>query len=181
MSDQTIAENCAPTLAGIKTGNLFSTKVRDAVSFQKELCRLNHILTAKGMRAVPVRYMDGRALIYLYRPDRLSKDIRRREVAAILKEQGYTLESADRAVVQLVNKLKNQTEFPHEIGVFLGYPAEDVRAFMHDSHSGFKLVGYWKVYGDKEKAMKIFDSFSRCTATYCRAIKNGKSLEQLIS
>lgn len=39
-------------------------------------------------------------------------------------------------------------EFPHEIGFFFGYPAEDVFAFIREKGHNYKLVGDWKVYGD---------------------------------
>ena len=48
---------------------------------------------------------------------------------------------------------------PHEIGVFLGYPIEDVVSFVDSPSSKCKMVGYWKVYHDIEKAEIIFNKY----------------------
>ena len=153
MSDQFIVENASPTLAGLKTGNLFSVEYTDRKTIDEEIRDLNHVLTDKGLRAVPVRYMKNRVLIYLYRPDYLDRDIKDPDVADILREKGYSLFSANRCIVQLITNLKacSRESFPHEIGLFLGYPAEDVRGFMQDTRKGAKSIGCWKVYGDLEQ------------------------------
>lgn len=45
--------------------------------------------------------------------------------------------------------------FPHEIGLFLGYPPEDVQGFLADPGGGrCKLCGHWKVYHDVEGARR---------------------------
>ena len=75
MPDELVIRHCAPTLASIKTGNLFSW----AYESEKELCAslrgLNERLTGKGLRVVPLRRREGRALIYVYRPGRLAQDL----------------------------------------------------------------------------------------------------------
>lgn len=180
MSDLFIAENCAPTLAGIKTGNLFSTEVNDMQSFRSELRRLNRFLTKKGIRVIPVRFHDGHALVYLYRPERLAADMRDAETAALLKELGYTCANADSLVMELISRLDHRRKFPHEIGVFLSYPAKDVRCFMKNSRKGVKLVGCWKAYNDTSQARRTFEQYKRCTASYCNALKRGVPLEQLV-
>ena len=180
MSDGYIVENCSPTLAGIKTGNLVTVKVRDKRKLYGEIRKLNKTLTSKGLRAVPVRQTDGYALIYLYRPDYLAKDISKPDVSEILRNKGYTCDNADICVMQLIEHLSKDSCFPHEIGLFLGYPVADVKGFMEDSRKGVKLVGYWKVYGDKEKAKRTFNDYRRCTDYYRKAVRSGKSLEQLI-
>ncbi len=180
MSDLFIAENCAPTLAGIKTGNLFSTEVTDIRTFRRELRRLNRMLTGKGIRVIPIRLHDGHALVYLYRPERLAEDMRDSETAALLKELGYTCANADSLVMELINRLDHRRSFPHEIGVFLSYPAKDVRSFMKNTRKGVKLVGCWKAYHNTAQAAHTFEQYKRCTASYCSALKRGVPLEQLV-
>ena len=71
-------------------------------------------------------------------------------------------------------------EFPHEIGLFLGYPPEDVKGFMRDPLHGYKYIGCWKVYGDVERARKMFDRYTRCTDIYRRCLTRGTPLDRLI-
>ena len=55
-------------------------------------------------------------------------------------------------------------EFPHEVGIFLGYPLWDIRAFMQNPRREAKLTGYWKVYYKVEKARAQFQKYDRCIA-----------------
>ena len=180
MSDQYIAKYCAPTLAGIKTGSLFTAAYTDRDSLARELRELNGVLTQHGLRAIPLRYSKWRALIYLYRPEALSRDLCTPEAAAILRARGYRESDPGLCLKRLIRQFRETDEFPHEIGLFLSYPPEDVRGFMEDPHSGYKCVGFWKVYGDRERAERTFTRYRRCTEAYCRATAKGKRLDNLI-
>ncbi|MEI3349294.1 MAG: DUF3793 family protein [Dysosmobacter sp.] len=68
MSEDLLIRHCSPTLAGIKTGNLFSCACPSRKDLTRDLCRLNKKLVPKGIRVLPLRVRKGRALIYAYRP-----------------------------------------------------------------------------------------------------------------
>ncbi len=51
---------------------------------------------------------------------------------------------------------------------------------MRNANDGVKMTGYWKVYGDKEKAEKTFAKYRRCTEIYRKQAVAGTPLEQLI-
>ena len=70
-------------------------------------------------------------------------------------------------------------EFPHEVGLFLSYPPEDVKGFIDHRANGFKCAGLWKVYGDEAKAQALFAKFKKCTEIYCALWQTGSKLEQL--
>ena len=72
-----------------------------------------------------------------------------------------------------------QEAFPHEIGLFLGYPPEDVEGFRRNKGQNYKLCGWWKVYGDAEEAGAFFQRCDRCRAALCRQIRAGRSLPEL--
>ena len=78
-----------------------------------------------------------------------------------------------------MSRLMSGADFPHEIGLFWGYPPEDVLGFIKNQARGYKYVGCWKVYGDEEKAKKTFERYKKCTNTYCRCYMQGKSIERL--
>lgn len=178
MSEECIIKYCSPTLAGLKTGNMFTCPYRNANEILAFLRKWNVALGVKGIRLLPLRFKSGRALIYVYRPSRLRHDLRDREACRILVERGYCTASCDRCVVRLIERLHECEEFPHEIGLFLGYPTDDVKGFMKNAGE-CKLVGCWKVYGDREKAQKLFDRYKKCTQVYCRQWADGKSLREL--
>ena len=166
MSDFVIVTSCAPTLAGMKTGSLFTEPYTDKASLEQEIREMNRILEEKGIRLTIVRYSEERALIYMYRPAQLAEDFRDPECRNILRDAGYRKNSVDYCVHRLRQRFLKSEEFPHEIGLFLGYPPEDVKGYILHNGNESKYVGYWKVYGDVTCAKEIFARYKACTRSF---------------
>lgn len=179
MSEEMIIRHCSPTLAGLKTGNLFSCPYESKAVLAKEIRRLNVLLSKKGLRILPLKYSEKKALIYIYRPALLKEDLLRSEAADLLIDHGYPRESPDHCVVRLVDRLQETSGFPHEIGLFLGYPPEDVLGFIENNAQHAKYIGDWKVYGDAEKAQTLFAAYHQCTDNYIHLLTTGSSIEHL--
>lgn len=178
MSDELIVRHCAPTLAGLKAGSLFSCPCGDAGELTGELRRLNRALAGKGLRVLPLRAGEGRALIYLYRPRALERELGAGEARALLAERGYPA-AVPRCLALLARKLRAGEEFPHEIGLFLSYPPGDVRGFICNGACRHKCAGCWKVYGDEAAARRTFAAWRRCTRILTRRLAAGCPLEKL--
>jgi len=69
--------------------------------------------------------------MYVYRPDVLKRDIQKEEAKELLIQMGYNAVNTNICVAQLMKNLKDSKNFPHEIGLFLGYPVEDVVGFIN--------------------------------------------------
>lgn len=179
MSEDMLVQHCSPTLAGIKTGNMFSCEFANDVEMRNCVCRWNHIFVKKGLRVLPLRFRDNRALVYVYRPSRLSLDLQSSAVYRILKERGYKNYTPQSCISELIKRLREREEFPHEIGLFLGYPPEDVQGFIEHRAADCKCVGCWKVYGDENTAKKLFAKYKKCKDIYCTLFSKGKSIEWL--
>ena len=180
MSEDQIVRNCAPTLAGIKTGSLFNVSISSDSDFRHDIVLFNRAMKDKGVRIIPLKVSEKYALIYLYRPDMLEHDLKDPLAASILERYGYKFKNADRCVVDLARRLNSSSEFPREIGLFLGYPPLDVDGFIKHPNEGYCEVGYWKVYSDVENARRAFRRFKRCTEEYGQMLKQGRTLEQLV-
>ncbi len=180
MPESVIVENCSPTLAGIKTGNLFSIPRNEIGDVYEELRQLNSVLTDKGLRAVPAKITAKSVLIYLYRPDKLEQDLEDTDAREILYQKGYRCNCTEEYVASLIQHLSEDSNFPHEIGLFLGYPPIDVKGFMNNTRQGVKCVGYWKVYGDQKKAEQTFNRYKKCTDIYKQVFAKGKPMSQMI-
>lgn len=178
MSEEMLVRHCSPTLAGMKTGTVFTCFFQTKKAMCDSLCRYNKRLARKGLHVMPLRYRNQRALIYVYRPQQLSRDLTRDTVGEFLQERGYATQSPQRCLMYLRQRLQEGEEFPHEIGLFLGYPPEDVRGFIEDP-SACKCVGCWKVYGDEEKARETFRKYKKCTDIFCAQLALGKPIERL--
>ncbi len=179
MSEELIIEYCSPTLAGIKSGSMFSVRVTEDTDINKEIRELNRVLRGKGLRVIPLKETSMSALIYIYRPEHLKKDLSDPKALNILRKMGYEPQNPECCIVQLVRHLKSDEIFPHEIGLFLGYPPSDVECFMKDPSEGVKCCGCWKAYSEPEKARKAFNRYRKCTEVYHEMNKRGKTLAQL--
>ena len=180
MSEQFVIAHCSPTLAGIKTGNLFPVKVKGGADINDEIRQLNRILRDAGLRVIPVKRGGDSVLLYVYRPTFLEMDLQDPEALRILKEKGYSCKSMVNCLAELMKHLAEDEEFPHEIGLFLGYPPSDVQSFMADSRDGVQCTGCWKAYSDKEGAEETFRRYKRCTEKYILLYKKGRPLKDLV-
>ena len=180
MCEELLVEQCAPTMAGLKTGSLFSCPKEDRAELLRSIRSLNARLVPRGLRILPVKTVGDRELIYLYRPARLRRDLEDALATELLAERCYPAGGADRCVAELVRRLNRGKDFPHEIGLFLGYPAEDVSGFIRHGARCAKCVGTWKVYGDEESARKKFALYQKCTRLYCEAYRKHNNLDRLL-
>ena len=81
---------------------------------------------------------------------------------------------------QLSDRLCLEQEFPHEIGIFLGYPLEDVDGFITHQGENCKLCGCWKVYGNVEQARRTFASYEKCRVFLCAKLSKGCNILQAL-
>lgn len=179
MSEELLVKHCSPTLAGMKTGNIFNVTFKNEQEMRENIRRYNRLFCKKGLRIIPLRYKANRALLYIYRPSHLSRDLQRSEAIDLLKALGYKMATPERSVIELKKRISENDEFPHEIGLFLGYPPEDVSGFIENRAENCKCVGCWKVYGDDVSARKLFAKYKKCTDVYCQRLAMGSNMERL--
>lgn len=179
MSEQLIIRHSAPTLAGLKCASLFNTHYDKLENLLDEIECFNCRFRKKGVRMVILRHGNGTALIYLYRIEKLEAVLRDPKVQALLQKMGYEDYTIDAVLEVLRAHLSESSEFPHEIGVFLDYPVDDVAAFIEKQGKDYKCVGLWKVYTDVEKAQKTFELFKRCSRIYREKFREGFTMDKL--
>ena len=51
--------------------------------------------------------------------------------------------------------------FPHEVGVFLGYPLCDIQGFIKSQGDAYLFSGYWKIYDNLNQTLLKFADFDR--------------------
>lgn len=109
--------------------------------------------------------------------DRLLSD---EESLCFLNRCGYRRGTTEFLLEQLSERLCLEQNYPHEIGLFLGYPLSDVIGFIENKGWNYTCCGCWKSYGDPEKAKAYFDLCRRCTSRYCELYTNGAPLLKLV-
>ena len=95
-----------------------------------------------------------------------------------MKKYGYESTDPSYALERLRSRLAQREDFPHEIGLFLGYPLGDVIGFVKNAGQNCKCVGCWKVYGNEQAARNILEKYEMCSKLYFRQWQQGKSIEQ---
>lgn len=179
MSEELIIEHCSPTLAGIKTGSLFTCAYDSCEALRDFIRALNRRLNPKGLRMLMLRRSEKRALLYLYRPCKLKQDMSDAMTQTLLSSYDYPCGNPERCIAHLIRRLRQNEKFPHEIGLFLGYPAQDVEGFIKNEAKCAKCTGFWKVYGDEKSAQETFEKYKKCRAVYLKQFHAGKSIERL--
>ncbi|MBQ8616819.1 MAG: DUF3793 family protein [Clostridia bacterium] len=177
--ERSLIEHCSPTLASLKVGSLFSFLAPANADLHEQVRLTNAMLESKGLTLLVMKSMGDRALCYLYRASQLRAVLANEDNAAFLRENGYDDLSVDGALNTLHEHLKICPCFPHEIGLFLGYPLGDVIGFIRNKGKNCLICGMWKSYTDKVEAQKLFDKFGKCTEVYKRMHALGRSLTQL--
>ena len=177
-----LVEQCAPVLAGIKPGSMFPYRPGEGETLPELLRHWNALLASKGVRITSIKRCRriGGYLIYVYRPWQIEAILSKPEVAAFLDICGYTPGVSLRQALRLLTRrLCQGPDFPHEVGVFLGYPLQDIQGFIEHDGKNSLCSGCWKVYHEPQKAQKIFRDYQVCTEVYRSLHRQGRSVEQL--
>ena len=178
MSTEYIVRYCSPTLAGIKIGSLFSCKYDDAAALADFVAEQDRLLAPRGVRMVLVKRRKERALIYVYRTQQLQQLLCTPEIQAFLRQFGYHNFRVKSCIKKLRRRLALD-DFPHDIGIFLGYPLSDVQAFIENKGANCPCLGCWKAYTNILEAQKTFQSYKECTELYCRRFFAGTDIARL--
>lgn len=177
--EKSLITHCSPTLASLKVANLFSYNFVTEDELTDSVEYWNGQMKKAGIHLIVLRKRNQKALIYVCRSSELERELRSVQIMKFLSSYGYVEMDFNSALERLKERLNVCSEFPHEIGIFLGYPLEDVVGFIHNNGKNFQLSGMWKVYGDREKAEKRFGKYKKCTDIYLRLWNKGRSVQQL--
>lgn len=90
---------------------------------------------------------------------------KRQELEKVIKDEDY---------------VNGNIEFPHEMGLLLGYPVEDVVGFVDNKGKNFLYSGYWKVYKNMKEKVKLFRKFEVAEETLIHMVSNGVSIIDII-
>lgn len=179
-----MVEQCAPTLVGVKPASLFRYQPGPFDEGRVPLDRWQDVLAARGIQVQVLKTcpQTGASMIYLYRKAWIEQILRQPEIRRFLSQRGYCPDAGYRELLlQLSRRLCLEEEYPHEIGVFLGYPLEDVVGFIRHRGRDFICCGMWKVYGDAAAAQRRFDCYRRCTRICMERLRQGTALTKLIA
>lgn len=174
-----LIEHCSPTLAGIKTANLFGYRFASRGALHRDVRAANVMLNPKGV-FVEIMRVGKRAQILVYRLSRLAADLAREATREFLGAYGYRTNSVGDCISRLKERFLSGREFPHEIGLFLGFPLPDVVAYIKHKGRNSKCAGCWQVYHDECEAEKLFAKYRHCKNVYSRVFSRGRPIARMV-
>lgn len=178
MNEELLVNYASPTLANKKLANLFTFKNTESIDIDEMVKGWNDILNQRNVYIEVLKKSSSYAQIYAYRPDKLKYVLNENKTKSLLKKLGYKT-SDMRLAINYLKKRMEENDFPHEIGIFLGYPYEDVEGFIKNKGVNFLVSGYWKVYDNKEDKINLFNSYKKITKSYQTLFTHYKDIEKL--
>lgn len=171
-----LAMHCAPLLKRMAVANVLTLSRKQALG-------IKGMLKNTEIECYILKADCGRVILYLYRKDILQSCLQQEDVRNFLKKYGYP----DKEIVDMLKRLSQrirlyadgQTDFPHEIGAFLGYPLADVEGFIENRGKNYAYLGYWKVYHDVEQAVKTFRLFDKERERAVQDVIFGKGIREI--
>ena len=173
-----IVLQCAPTIAGLKSSNLL------IVPKDKE-DNVRYALRQSGLLGYRLVYDRDRVIFLVFNRDMLINYLSSNEVKDFLKDYGYCTDAFGYCLRFFQERyddyIHSRKDFPHEIGVFLGYPLCDVKGFIDNGGDDFKISGYWKVYDNAESTQRLFEEFDDVKDDMVLKLSSGHSIKEIMS
>ena len=152
-----IANQCAPVLAGVKPSNMLvleNKHIRDVV----------RVLEGTGLSWRCLYAGEEKNIWLLYRKEAMEETVLGKEQMLFLREWGYEEDTLERMLMKFSQRFRQYRKdknlpFPHEMGVFLGYPMADVKGFIKYEGKNYLYCGYWKVYENVEERKELFRTY----------------------
>ena len=170
-----LCTHCAPTLSGVKPACIFTLHKENIPGWQTELSSCRSLFSGNGLRLRVLCGCRRHLVIMVYRPALLRESLRQPERRAFLQARGYPVSmGTGRLLDELSRRMRSAKAggFPHEIGLFLGYPLEDVVGFIANNGCNYKYSGCWKVYGDEAYSRRLFAQYKSCKQQLSHALKS---------
>ena len=168
-----LALQCAPVIAGVKIANLL------CINWDCEK-KLNDVMCNSDMMICKLCTGKKGVTYLIYRKAELEKYILSEPVYAFLKSEGYTDFSLDsilnRFKLRYASYMDNHEDFPHEMGLLLGYPIEDVKGFVENKGKDYLYSGYWKVYENVNEKKELFKKYDKATEQVISMVSSGMDM-----
>jgi len=181
--EESLVWHASPTLASIKIANLYSFRFQNTIECLETIQRFNELMNDKGIYIELLKNTGDLYLIYVYRKSHLQVVLSDRKVRDFLIKYSYSVDENITGLLETLRmRLNTEKDFPHEIGIFLGYPLEDVKAFIETKGCNSVLCGDWKVYHDEDTARCLFCKYKHCREIYIKVYKEGRRfIDMLVS
>ncbi len=192
LMDLTLVQHCHAVLTGLKLANYFC--VPETPEIHRAIERWSRLFPDYDLGYRLLCACHGKIGIYIYNHDLLARRLADPSTAAFLRQFGYGGMGPEEALDRLSTRLHSECQlvgtasakrrrlaFPHEIGVFLGYPQPDVESFIERDGCDCLLIGSWKVYHDVKTAQRCFDEYKESLNLLRTELQSGHTLSDCLN
>lgn len=171
---------CSEVLAGVKPANLISLVNRKRPCGRNLYQLWQSFTNDMELRFPHLTFMVLQttmhaSLLLCYNRTHLEHHLSHAGIRVLLCKSGYAAEaSCDALLEELYQRISQNNTFPHEIGLFIGYPTKDVAAFMGLVKLPFACQRLWKIYGNPEQSLDLAEQFRCCRQNMCDLLMSGE-------
>lgn len=172
-----LALQCAPLIMGLKVSNLFIIPAENETVVQM-------VLKHSGISCFRLLRTTEKITYLLYRRKDLEQVIEHPKMRAFFQREGYERFTLGTILYTFQRRYESYMTaggmFPHEMGLLLGYPLDDVTGFIEQKGKNYLYAGYWKVYADMGEKIRLFQAFEAAKETLIQAVARGIRMEELV-
>lgn len=172
-----LAMQCAPVIMGLKISNLL-------IIPNENIEKVREILDGSNLSSQILLEKEEKSIFLVYRLDCLRQYLSQEKIKNLLRQLGYRKMDLEELFSVFIRRYagygRNRGKFPHEMGLLLGYPIEDVMGFIENNGKNFLYTGYWKVYENIGEKIHLFREFEIAKETLVQLIAMGVSMAEVI-
>jgi hypothetical protein len=174
-----ISYGAAPTIKGRKPSSLIAFSTRRKNLFALWHCFKQEICPEFNLEYFELKDGAEIAIVLFYRRKMLERYLGNSRNLEFLNSVGYQEAVSWEEKLQL---LKSRFAFtcPHEVGIFLGFPVDDVKGFIENKGKNYLLSRYWKVYRNRERAEHLFRIYDDAAFDAASAVIMGQRDRYLV-
>ena len=170
--------HCSPLIIGLRISSLLIISKDNYANMVK-------ILNQTNISYKLLLINREKTVVFLYNKEKLTEYLKKERVSRLLERFGYEKRSLyhvlERFQSRYMSYVENSKDFPHEMGLLLGYPLEDVEGFISNNGKNYLYSGYWKVYGNLNEKLKLFKKFEIARDNIMVLVSNGINIRDIIN
>lgn len=169
----------SPVLKGIKPAELITLKASCSClqTWQKHK---GEIAKNIGLTFFELNTCETSVSVLWFAPLPFEKMLFGLKNSPLLQRENYPVKHSVKAVLKHLQSRFAGGEFPHEIGLFLGYPEEDVSSFITQCGQNYCICRYWKVYHNVAQANRIFKQIDSIRALAAALLAGDQPIQKTI-
>ncbi len=173
-----MALQCAPLFMGIKISNMLIMDLEDTDRVMDTF--------RETALSLSILYASARKVVFLvYDREKLEQYLCKKENQKLLRILGYQEYELTSILMELSKRYQGNMQglkaFPHELGLLLGYPIEDVMGFIVNHGQKSLYSGYWKVYENLSEKLLLFEQYQIAKERLIRLVAQGVSIKYILS